>query len=264
MPVTIVGLLSDFGLEDHYVAAMKAEVLRRAPDAVLVDITHLVPPQQIARGAYELACVLPSFPNGSIIVAVVDPGVGSERRPLALRLSSGHRLIGPDNGLLGRAALEDGASLVDGRLRLGSGQAGYVLDPTRIASRLSATFHGRDLFAPAAGLLAAGTPLEGLGAPTSEIEALPVLEGDRVLAVDRFGNVITSVRPEPGTDYEVIVGGQRIVGLRRTYSDAQGLLLLTSSSGYLEIAVPGSSAAALLGLAPGDRVTVVRREARHD
>lgn len=262
--MTLVALLSDFGLEDHYVAAMKAEILRRARDAVLVDITHLIPPQNIARGAYELACVLPSFPDDTIVVGVVDPGVGTARRPLALRLRRGVRLIGPDNGLFSRVALEDGARLERGRLALGSGQAGFVLHVPRIASRLSATFHGRDVFAPTAGLLAAGAALETLGAPTAEIEALPLLEGDRVLAVDHFGNVITSVRPEPGIEYEVVIGDQRIGGLRRTYADGQGLLLLTSSSGYLEIAVPGSSAAALLGLGPGDRITVIRREGRRD
>ncbi|MCS6800873.1 MAG: SAM-dependent chlorinase/fluorinase [Chloroflexota bacterium] len=262
--MTVVAFLSDFGLEDHYAAAMKAEVLRRAPHAVLVDITHLIPPQNIARGAYELSCVLPSFPDETIVVGVVDPGVGTDRRPLALRLRRGIRLIGPDNGLFSRAVLEDGGQLVQGQVTLGAGQAGYVLDASRIASRLSATFHGRDLFAPAAGLLAAGTPLERLGTPTTAILALPILEGDRVLAVDRFGNVITSVRPEPNVEYEVVIGDQRIVGLRRTYAEGQGLLLLTSSSGYLEIAVPGASAAALLGLGPGDRITVIRREKARD
>ena len=262
--MTIVALLSDFGLQDHYVAAMKAEVLRRAPTAALVDITHLIPPQDIARGAYELACVLPSFPEDTITIGVVDPGVGTDRRPIALRLARGYRLVGPDNGLFGQVALEDGGQLVNGQVKLGPEQAAFVLAADRISTRLSATFHGRDLFAPAAGLIAAGHDLAALGTPTDTIEGLATLEGDRVLAVDRFGNIITSVRPEPGVDYEVVVGGRRISGLRRTYGEGKGLILLTSSSGYLEIAVPGSSAAALLGISPGDRVTVRRREAPRD
>ena len=261
--MSVVALLTDFGLEDHYVAAMKGEILRRAPAATLVDITHLIPPQDVVRGAYELACVYRSFPPGTVFLGVVDPGVGTSRRPLLLR-AGGYTWVGPDNGLFALVLRAESGQVADGLVWLAADQQALVLAAERIAERLSATFHGRDLFAPTVGLVVAGTPLGELGEPIAAILDLPAAGGERVLAIDHFGNIITSVRPQPGEDYAVTIAGRRIAGLHRTYAEGQGLILLTSSSGYLEIALPNGNAAALLGVRPGEPVMVERRRSSDD
>ncbi len=249
----LVTLLSDFGLRDTYVAQMKAAVLSVNPQARLVDITHEVAPGDIFEAAFALETAYRLFPAGSVHLAVVDPGVGSARAPLALE-AAGYYFVGPDNGLF---------SLV------------LAADPGVRAVRLrqdfrpvSATFHGRDVFAPAAALLAAGRPLTELGERLEEcvrlalpeVRRAPGLVEGAVWHIDRFGNLITNLRPEH-------LEGQRVGKVRaaswrsaigRTYSDVSKgeCLALWGSAGYLEVACHGASAAERLGLGVGDPVGV--------
>lgn len=257
MTAPIIALLSDFGLEDHYAGTMKAAALTACPGAVLVDITHHVPPQDIARGAYELAASFRYFPSGTVFLAVVDPGVGTSRLPVILQTPA-YTFVGPDNGLFALVAEELGARRQGDRLQLTGTVRGWAIEPERVATQpLSATFHGRDLFAPAAGWLANGEAPENLGRPLSVISVLGGgISGHRIIAIDHFGNLITNYRPSPGERIELSVGGVTLTGPLSTYGDASGLLILTSSSGYLEIARSNGSAAETLGRAAGDAVSI--------
>ena len=247
----LLTLLSDFGSASPYPAAMKAVVAARV-EVVFLDITHDVPRHDVQQGAYLLAAVVPCCPPGTVHLAVVDPGVGTARRPLVVR-SGGHLFVGPDNGLLLPAAR-----------RLGQPQA-WALDPAVALPGASATFHGRDLFAPAAARLLAGEPPDRLGSPVTDLVDLAWPAGRRegedlvgeVLYSDPFGNLITSIPatllPHAGTLRLETPGGAREVAVRRTYGEgAPGeLLVLAGSDGLVEIAVREGSAAAALRLGPG-------------
>ncbi len=263
-PRPIVSLLSDFGTRDTYVGQMKAVLLGRCPSLQLVDLTHEVPAQAVLVGALALADAAPAFPPGTIHLAVVDPGVGMDRRAVAL-LAPGATFVGPDNGLLWPAFL---AAL--------DGARGRAVE-LGIPAGASATFHGRDVFAPAAAHLALGKPAAALGAPVP-LEALSHLElplprataaglAGQVLAVDRFGNCLTSLTAadlaalgNPG-GLRALAAGRDLGPPRRTYGEVPPgeALALIGSSGRLEIAVRNGSAAARLGLAPGDPIELVRR-----
>jgi len=247
----IVTLLSDFGTADGYVAEVKGTVLSRAPESVIVDVAHDVPAHDIEAGRLALARYWRKFPSGTVHFAVVDPGVGSARRPLAVE-SDGRFLVGPDNGLLSPALLLAGAKAVE--LPIPSGAA--------------PTFHGRDVFAPAAALLAAGSHLDALGSPVTDPQIRRTREARRiadgaiegvVITVDRFGNAVTNLLAAHGGVVEV---GQLRLPVLRTYADvAPGTpLALVGSSGLIEIAVRDGNAAALLGL--GRDATVLLRTAR--
>lgn len=274
MPV--ITLLTDFGTEDEYVGVMKGVILSVAPEVRLVDLSHRVPPQDVRRAAFLLSNAVPYFPPDTVHLAVVDPGVGTERRPLAVRTPVG-TFVGPDNGLFSWVLAE-----------VAGWAAVEIREPAYRLPRVSSTFHGRDIFAPAAAHLAAGLPLERLGPRVTDPVQLPlprleigagVLEGE-VLYADRFGNLVTSIgrfrwegsdlhlapafRPASG---EVTVGaagarvalaGAELRGIRRTYGDVPvgELLALVGSSGFLEIAVHRGSAAAALSATPGTPVTV--------
>jgi S-adenosylmethionine hydrolase len=247
--VKIITLCTDFGLADGYVAAMKGVILSLAPEVTLVDITHLVPPQDIFQGAFILAGVAPFFPPSTIHLAVIDPGVGSERRAVAIE-SDGCYYVGPDNGLFSLAL----AGAVDVRA-VSLTQPAYWRIP-----RPSATFHGRDIFAAVAGHLAAGVPLAAFGKVATDLArlAIPaptsVAPGDmrgQVISVDHFGNLITNIPAEtlaPSASWRISIGGNEILGLSRIYSTARpgALLALIGSHGYLEIARCGGSAAEAL------------------
>jgi S-adenosyl-L-methionine hydrolase (adenosine-forming) len=255
-------LLTDFGLSDWYVAAMKGAILGLAPEAALVDLTHAIPPGDARRAAFVLAQAWPWFPEGSVFLAVVDPGVGGVRRALAAR-AAGRAFVGPDNGVLTPALEPDGTEVVE-------------LDPARAApGPLSATFHGRDLFAPAAARLAAGADLSALGPPVSDPVRLaperPSARGDLLIAhvvyVDRFGNCITDARREDLVAYlagraperlRCRAGHAELAGLATTYSEVpEGSPLAVIGSGErLEIAVRGGHAGVRLGLGPGDPVEI--------
>ena len=247
----IVTLLSDFGTADGYVAEVKGTVLSRAPEVVIVDVAHDLPAHDIEAGRLALARYWRKFPSGTVHFAVVDPGVGSARRPLAVE-SDGRFLVGPDNGLLSPALLLAGAKAVE--LPVPAGAA--------------PTFHGRDVFAPAAALLAAGSHLDGLGSAVADPQIRRTREARRiadgaiegvVITVDRFGNAVTNLLAAHGGVVEV---GQLRLPVLRTYADvAPGTpLALVGSSGLIEIAVRDGNAAALLGLARD--ATVLLRTAR--
>ncbi len=257
----VVTLTTDIG--SAYAAQLKAVLLERLPPGHLVDIAHDLAAHRIEEAAFLLAHIGPAFPAGTVHLAVVDPGVGSARAPVALACRDGSLLVGPDNGVLAPLAR-----------RLGGARA-VRLDPARLGrrGRVSATFEGRDLFAPAAALLATGVPLERLGPPWRYRRlALPRprrsasrLVGS-ILHVDHFANAITNLptewSPRVGRDVEVRLGPVLCrLARRRTYAElAPGEAgLLGSSFGTLEVAVREGRAAELLGLRVGLEVEVLRR-----
>jgi S-adenosylmethionine hydrolase len=269
-PQPIITLTTDFGLADPYLASMKGVILSLNPQAVIVDVSHAVRPQRIEQGAFLLEASLPYFPPGSIHVAVVDPGVGTERRAIAARAPGGI-FVGPDNGVLSSAlpdGIRSGAAEAGGRVRLPEGSSGVVLtDPRYHRHPVNDTFHGRDIFAPAAAHLSLGVPLSHLGERVDDMVALPPFRAwkqpdgsrnGRIVHIDVFGNLITDVRGEDlaSPTLTVDVGGQQIAGLQRTYASGQSLTALVGSSGYLEIALSGGSAAAELAVDIGAPVVV--------
>jgi S-adenosylmethionine hydrolase len=260
--VSAVVLLTDFGASDWYVAAMKGAILSREPDATLVDLSHAVPPGDVLHASFLLEQTWRLFPQDTVFVAIVDPGVGTARRPIAVRAVE-RMFVGPDNGVL-TSPLEDPSAEI------------RVIDPARVgAHALSPVFHGRDLFAPAAALLAASAAFASLGElvrdPMRLAASRAKLDGNRaealVVYVDRFGNAITDLREEElrawlkGTDaakVRVRAGTGEIVGVSRTYEDVapEAPLALVGSTGRLEIAVHGGHAGARLGLGVGDSITL--------
>jgi S-adenosyl-L-methionine hydrolase (adenosine-forming) len=267
--VRTVALLTDFGTSDVFVGVMKGVIQARAPNAALVDLTHDIPPGDVSAAALRLWQAAPYMPPGTIYLAVVDPGVGSPRRAVAAATSS-FACVGPDNGifswLLGRRPDAEAVQI--------------PLPPSA-----SGTFHGRDVFAPAAARLSAGAPLATLGSRISGLEMLPfprlafetgAVRGE-VLLSDRFGNLLTSIgvaswadrllRVDPwvpgcpdirleGAKFEVRLSGGRSVALARTFSDVPpgSLVAYIGSDGLLEIGVNRGNAAASLGLTRGDEV----------
>jgi len=263
----IIALLTDFGTRDPYVGIMKGVMAGICPEAVVIDITHDVIPQAVLQGAFLLGCALPWFPDGTIFVAVVDPGVGSERRAIA---AAGLRAtyVGPDNGVLERALeLDPPRMIVDLR------------NPQYRLPVVSPTFHGRDIFAPAAAHIAAGVPVEALGPrvadpirrPWSTAQRLP--EGTcrgSVCHIDRFGNCITDI---PGEWIDGERGGRLSlpgcgVSARfvRTYADAPAgtAAAVVGGSGFLELAVVEGSAAEIFGVRIGDAVRFKNRTCNSD
>jgi S-adenosylmethionine hydrolase len=243
-PSGIVTLTTDFGAADPYVAIMKGAAMRVAPKALLVDVTHALPKQDVEAAAFCQWALAGRFPGGSVHVAVVDPGVGTGRRLLAVA-AHGAYWLAPDNGLLGTVLATDAQRDV------------RALDLDHLGIRPpSATFHGRDVLAPVAASLAAGRyGFSALGPRVADVDTRdPVFGGPpRVVHVDDFGNLISNVTREAlGTARTVAVGG-RDVPVLRTYGDVPPgeLLAYVGSFGLLEIGANGASAAAVLGLARG-------------
>jgi hypothetical protein len=263
----LVTLTTDFGLDDHYVGVLHGVIAGIVPAADVVDLCHAVPPQDIGRAVHVLAAAQPYFPPDTVHVAIVDPGVGSARRAIAVS-ACGARWVAPDNGLLGQvfarlAAEGVGAGEARGRAwRLGGGACAVVLAERRYwLPQISRTFHGRDVFAPVAAHLAVGVALDALGPYTDEIallpSPLPTPEGagwrGAVLHADRFGNLVTNLRARhcPGPRWRVHIAGREIAGPSDSYTAMVGLGAILGSDGYLEIALPGGSAAAELGVGVG-------------
>jgi S-adenosylmethionine hydrolase len=257
----VIALLTDFGLRDHYVGAMKGVILALCPDAILVDVLHEVPPQDVAAGAVALDSAYRYFPAGTVFVAVVDPGVGSERRPIAIGAGR-WSFVGPDNGLF-TYVLE---AQPQASVRL-------LANPLFYGLPQSAVFHGRDLFGPAGAHLARGLPLEEVGPvvadPVRLALARPRRASDgwegRVLSADRFGNLVTNLLEADlvalaGRELSAleVVLDERVLPLVRTYSDVpEGqACALVGSSGRLELAVNRGRADGLPGATPGGRVTL--------
>jgi len=269
----IVTLTTDFGLADVYVGVLKGVIWSIYPQARIVDLTHQILPQAVLQGAFLLAEACPYFPYGTVHLAVVDPGVGTERAAIALETP--HALfVAPDNGLL---------SCVWENLSAGERAASRLVELSErrywrspaVDFQPAPTFHGRDIFAPVAAHLAAGLPLEALGQPR---ESLVLLEGCRplrlengsilgqIVHIDRFGNCRTNI----GADWveelagqgelKIVCGTCRLTGLVRTYAEGEPgrPLALIGSHGRLEIALREDSAAARLGLRIGDVVRVYR------
>ena len=251
----LIALLTDFGRVDPYVAQMRSVLMAAAPGVPLLDISHDVAPQDVLQAAFFLSATLPWLPPGAVVCAVVDPGVGTARR--VLLVEAGRQwLLAPDNGLL---------TLVFGR-----GEGCRLFDATPRQVPLSATFHGRDVFAPLAARLAMGEEARDVasvwsGADPMRLDGVePVRDGNaltcRVLSVDRFGNVILSLDSvrfgRPRGTVSILAPVARPLALATTYGDiAPGAVgILAGSQGYMELAVAGGSAAVRLGLRGGDAV----------
>lgn len=271
-----IALLTDFGLDDIYVGVMKGVMCGLCPRARFIDITHSIAPQNVQQAAIALHDAHTYFPPGTVFLVIVDPGVGSDRRALVAQ-AGGYSFVAPDNGVLSYTL----ARLPEVRcVELTTSSHSSV-------PYISRTFHGRDVFAPAAAQLAAGASLASLGAPLTDIVVLPpplltlsagVVTGE-VTHVDGFGNIITSIghlkwqpagdnlllSPRFGTSSPVTIQAQRavvkvgdqvIVGIQATYSAVRpgDIMALVSSAGWLELAVNQGSAAARLNIARGDQV----------
>jgi S-adenosylmethionine hydrolase len=268
MDPPIVTLLTDFGQSDYFVAAMKGVILRRNPLAVCIDITHQISPQNVVSAAYVLLAGQESFPPGTIHVAVVDPGVGSERKPLVV-CACEQLFVGPDNGLFSLITEKDP------RFR-----AYEIAHPDFIGAKVSSTFHGRDVFAEAAGALSQGAKAEAAGPPAVSIKRFPDAISQRVsnrefesfiIHIDHFGNCITGITrnslPADALDlpFSVEVRGRRIERRKRYYTESPveigAPFLIWGSADFLEISVLEFSAADLLRLKFGDRVKL-RMEVR--
>lgn len=266
----MITLTTDFGTRDGYVAAMKGAMLRIHPSARFVDVSHSIHPQDVMEAAFVLRTAAPFFPEGSVHLVVVDPGVGTDRRAVALR-HGGHWYVGPDNGVF-PLILNDEPP--EAAVSLDAPDAWRTPDP-------STTFHGRDIFAPVAAHLAAGASLHDVGTPVDDLKplrwALPITDASSVqgwvVHIDRFGNCITNIRPSTLLDaapteaasvdalppLKGYAGSARLDGLRTTYGDVTegDPLLLFGSSGLLEIAVNGGNASELLDVQKGDSVKIV-------
>jgi S-adenosylmethionine hydrolase len=260
-----VALLTDFGYRDHYVGVMKGVIASICPHTVTIDITHGIPPQQVVAGALALRESISFFPRRTIFLAVVDPGVGTDRKAIAVKTASGSYLVGPDNGLLSlaaeQAAIKKIVELSSPRFRL---------------PRVSASFHGRDIFAPAAAWLSRGVRIEELGPPLGSIVGLDLtssvienrnqLEGE-VIYIDGFGNLITNISRAAferfARQFQQCTLSIRIqrcgsVPLHRTYAEAPpgSPLAMFGSFDLLEIAVRDGNAAMHFGVGLGTRVSL--------
>lgn len=261
MPRPIITLTTDFGTGSPYVAAMKGVILSINPDVELVDITHAVPPQDVRQGAIVLAEACQWFPDGTIHLAVVDPGVGSARRILAAHCGR-HAFVCPDNGLLSRLALRQPLSTII-----------HVTRAEHWRPQVSNTFHGRDIMAPVAARLSLGLPAEQLGDPLSNMVTLDwpevcvspgKIEGV-VESIDSFGNLITNITagqlekvPRGEEQVRIVCDEHETCGIFQAYADQppMTLIALVGSGGKLELAIVDESAAMMLGVRVGTKVKI--------
>jgi S-adenosyl-L-methionine hydrolase (adenosine-forming) len=259
-PPTIITLTTDFGTGSRYAAAMKGVILSINPQARVVDLSHGVLHQNVRQGAVVLVETAPLFPPDTIHVAVVDPGVGTDRRILFAKIGK-QRFLAPDNGLLSRLAAAERPSKI------------VSLDEPRFwLPRVSSTFHGRDIMAPVAARLSLGLSPDELGRPLEALVELPWPEVQsvaqkitgEVIEIDSFGNLISNITREmlagvPTDDSVTIVCDEHITqGIYRTYGDqpAMTLIALIASGDQLELAIVGESAAAMLGVRVGTPVQI--------
>jgi len=261
----LITFTSDFGLEDWFVGVVHGVLHGICPDSRIVDLTHAIPPGAVERAAFVLEAAAPDFPPGTVHLAVVDPGVGTARRALAV---SAHRqlFVGPDNGLLGWALDDPSAETYE------------LVEPKYFRQPVSRTFHGRDVFAPVAAHLALGVDLASFGPRVRDPVRRPPADAalrdgqlvGRVMRIDRFGNALTNLHETaiaaafPGAterDLAVLVGRRRIEGVARSYGDAPigTVVAIMGSSGRVEIAQVGGAVAEYLGVGEGDSVRVVRK-----
>jgi S-adenosylmethionine hydrolase len=261
--VPVVTLLTDFGTTDYFVGAVKGAILSVNPTCRIVDITHDIPPHDIEAAAFTLLAAHGSFPPGAIHVAVVDPGVGSSRKPLVVK-ANGQLFVGPDNGIFSYV-VGDHAEVF------------HLTNTKYFAPAVSNTFHGRDIFAPAAGALSKGVLPSKLGKRIDDFVRLPPLAPNvnqrgevvgRVIHIDRFGNCVTNITRKELSDKEVAAGAELMVRKKRVKSfknfygeepRRKTAFCIWGSAGFLEIAAENGSAANLLKVRRGDPVEVIKR-----
>ena len=250
----MITLTTDFGQADHFVGAMKGVILSIAPRARIVDITHEISPYDLNEASFVIAQAWRYFPKGTIHVVVVDPGVGGARRPI-LASAGGHYFVAPDNGVL---TMIYGAAPAKVR---------EISNSKLMGKQVSRTFHGRDVFAPAAAHLARGVPPARFGKPIEDYTRVSLLKPERlsrhvwrgsILKVDRFGNLITNLHIDEFSDVktrpiELRVGLERVRRLALTYAETAigEVFVIVGSSGFLEVAANQASAARALGCSAG-------------
>ncbi|MEM0204215.1 MAG: SAM-dependent chlorinase/fluorinase [Nitrososphaerota archaeon] len=262
----IITLTTDYGLEDPYVAEVKAKILSIARDAQIVDITHAIPSFDEKRGAFILLTATKHFPKGTIHVCVVDPKVGTERKGIIVVTKSGHTFVGPDTGLMWPAVSAAGIMSI------------YEIDELKIPPRTCETFHGRDVFAYVAAKLAIGVKPARLGKKIKHMMRVEYFEPTiedywlcaELMHIDKFGNIITNVSKESlmllgpiAEKYEVeLCGRHYILPLCKTYGEVPvgSMLILFGGTGFLEIAVNMGSAAEIIGAKVGERIRIRREQ----
>lgn len=276
---SVITLTTDFGADDAYVAAMKGVILSTNPEVNIVDITHSVEPQNVYQAAFILGYTYRYFPKKTVHVAVVDPGVGSERRGVILKTPSA-LFVAPDNGIL--SYVIDELSSAKGSVAqyspdqdlvtLGKGfEVVAITEPRFWRQPVSTTFHGRDIFAPVAATLTLDISPYELGEKITSLHVFPILKPlvdyqskltGTVLYVDHFGNLITNIKKSdlPGKDILIEAAGQLIQGVARYYAEGEELMAIIGSSGYLEISLKDGSAADFLNIGIGDEIKVTLEE----
>jgi len=270
----IITLTTDFGEAGGFVAAMKGVILGIAPDAQLVDVSHRISPQNVFEAAFLLSTVYRCFPRSAVHLVVVDPGVGTARKIVILKTPEG-AFVAPDNGVLSyvlRDYVKENGEVVNGGLRkvalIGDAKAVEVTNRRFFRQPVSDTFQGRDIMAPVAAMLSQGFQMTAFGEATDRLNMLDLPRPEKLrdgtltghaLHFDTFGNIITDVRaadlPSNG-ELRIEVGRHAVTGLKRTYAEGNGLMAIIGSSGYLEIALRGGSAAALTELRVGDAIKI--------
>lgn len=273
---SIITLTTDFGYNDPYVAAMKGVILSINPNATIIDISHSIEPQNILQGAFILNAAYRFFPKDAVHMAIVDPGVGSERQKIIVKTATAF-FTAPDNGILSYVIDElfslEGVSAWHNQglqkviFKTGL-EAVAISDPRFWRHPVSPTFHGRDIFAPVAAALSLGISMYEFGEKIDSLHVLPLPKPFRdsqgnligqVLHVDRFGNLITNIKTIdlPGKDVVVEVGKHSIRGLSDYYAQGTGIMAIPGSSGYLEVSLRDGSACHFLGMNVGDEVRVI-------
>jgi len=276
----IITLTTDFGYDDAYVAAVKGAILSINPEANIIDISHSIKPQNILQAAFILSVAYRYFPKQTIHIAIVDPGVGSERQGIILKTPSAF-FVAPDNGILsyiiddlfpnvvaqfiGQSLMNQATTEIVFKKGL---EAAAITDPRFWRHPVSPTFHGRDIFAPVAAGLSLGISLYEFGEKINSLHVLSIPkpsldpEGNlvgQVLHVDRFGNLITNIKSNdlPGKDVMIEVAGYCIQGISDYYAQNKEVMAIVGSSGYLEVSLKDGSACDFLGAAVGDEIKVI-------
>jgi len=259
--MAVITLMTDFGNKDGFVGTMKGVIWQICPSAQIADISHEIAPQNIREGAIALWRAAPFFPADTVHIAVVDPGVGTRRRPMAARLGNMY-FVGPDNGLF--------TPFIENAIAKGEPRRFVTLDQPRwFLPKVSRTFHGRDIFSPVGAYLASGVPLEALGTIFDDPVLLPLSQPEptaqgytaHISVVDVFGNCTTDLPASAiaGHEIEIRVKGKTVRGLSSSYGHHQPgeLIALVDSEDFLEVAVVNGSAANALNAQVGDEVEVI-------
>ena len=260
--MSVITITTDFGEKDGFVGTLKGVIWSIASEARIADITHEVPPQDVLTGAIALWRAAPFFPAGTVHIAVVDPGVGTKRRPMAAKIG-GQYFVGPDNGLFT-------PMIVDAERAGAKNVFVHLNKPKYWLKNVSYTFHGRDIFAPVAAHLASGVPLRDLGSPFTDPVELEMLQPERtdagwrahISVIDVFGNLTTDLPAsmlETREGLRVRIAGREIDGLVESYGHRQpgDVVALVDSEGYIEVAVVNGSGAKTLGAKLGDPVEII-------